>query len=198
MPPDFSQIGPFLFAALIVFAIYRRLRRSFGRQVLRPGRMIFRIVLITAVGCALLPMALRSSQYLWAELAGAALGIGLGLWGAERTRFVMHGGRLHYVPHTYTGIAVSLLFLGRLAFRAVQVYAGVQVPHAADSGGAYVTDAPDPSLAFAPTSMVRSPLTVGIFFVLAGYYLWYYGSVLWKSKHLKAEDIEATSPAAAP
>ncbi len=198
MPPDFSQIGPFLFAALIVFAIYRRFRRSFGRQLLRPGRLIFRIVLIAAVGCSLVPMALRSAQYLWAELAGAALGIGLGLWGAERTRFVMHGGRLHYVPHTYTGIAISLLFLGRLAFRVVQAYAGVQVPHAADASAAYVADAANPSLAFAPTSMIRSPLTVGIFFVLAGYYLWYYGSVLWKSKHLKAEDIEAASPAAAP
>jgi hypothetical protein len=198
MPPDFSQIGPFLFAALIVFAIYRRFRRSFGRQLLRPGRLIFRIVLIAAVGCSLLPMALRSAQYLCAELAGAALGIGLGLWGAERTRFVMHDGRLHYVPHTYTGIAISLLFLGRLAFRVVQAYAGVQVPHAADTSAAYVADAANPSLAFAPTSMIRSPLTVGIFFVLAGYYLWYYGSVLWKSKHLKAEDIEAASPAAAP
>jgi hypothetical protein len=110
MPPDFSQIGPFLFAALIVFAIYRRFRRSFGRQALRPGRMILRMVVM-------------------------------------------------------------------------------EVPHAADAGGAYVADAANPSLAFAPTSMVRSPLTVGIFFVLAGYYLWYYGSVLWKSKHLKAEDI---------
>jgi len=194
MPPDFSQIGPFLFAALIVFAIYRRLRRSFGRQLLRPGRMTLRMVLLAAVGCALLPMALRSAQYLWAELAGAALGIGLGLWGAQRTRFMTYDGRLHYVPHTYTGIAISLLFLGRLAFRGVQVYAGVQAPHAADAGGAYVADAASPSLAFAPTSMVRSPLTVGIFFVLAGYYLWYYGSVLWKSKHLKAEDIEALPP----
>jgi hypothetical protein len=160
--------------------------------------MILRIVLITVAGCALLPMAFLSARYLWAEIAGAALGMGLGSWGAERTRFVTFGGRLHYVPHTYTGIAVSLLFVGRLAFRAVQVYARVQAPHAADAGGAYVTDAPDPSLAFAPASMVRSPLTVGIFFVLAGYYLWYYGSVLWKSKHLKAEDVEAASPAAAP
>jgi len=102
-----------------------------------------------------------------------------------------------HVPHTYTGIAVSLLFLGRLAFRAVQAYPGVQVPHAPDASAAYVADAADPSLAFAPASMVRSPLTVCIFFVLAGYYLWYYGWVLWKTKRLKAEDIEATSPAAA-
>jgi hypothetical protein len=69
-------------------------------------------------------MALRSAQFLSAEVAGAALGIGMAFWGAERTRFQMYEGRLHYVPHTYTGIAVSLLFLGRLVFRFVQVYAG--------------------------------------------------------------------------
>ena len=78
MQPDFSQIGPFLFAALVVFAIYRRLRRSFGRQPLRPRRMSVRIALLALVACALLPLALRSAQYLGAELVGAALGIGLG------------------------------------------------------------------------------------------------------------------------
>jgi hypothetical protein len=185
MQPDFSQIGPFLFAALVVFAIYRRFRRNFGRQELRPGRMTLRIVLLAAVCCALLPSALRGAQYLSAELAGAALGIALGAYGAARTRFMMYEGRLHYVPHTHTGIAVSLLFLGRLAFRVVQMYAGTPAIHNADPA--------DPSLAFAPASMVRSPLTVGIFFVLAGYYTWYYGWVLWKSKHLDAEDIEAVS-----
>jgi hypothetical protein len=189
MPPDFSQIGSLLFSALVVFAIYRRFRRTFGRQQLRPGRMTLRIVLLAAVSGVLLPMALRSTQYLGAEVAGAALGVGLGIWGAERTRFMMYGGRLHYVPHTYTGIAVSLLFLGRLAYRVVQAYLGGQAP--------YATGSVDPTLAFAPASMVRSPLTVGIFFVLAGYYGCYYGRVLWKSKHLNTEDIEAASPAAA-
>ena len=57
---------------------------------------------------------MRSPQYLGAQLVGAALGIGLGFWGAQRTRFLMAGERLYYVPHTYTGIAVSLLFVGRL------------------------------------------------------------------------------------
>jgi hypothetical protein len=137
MPPDFSQIGPFLFAALVVFAIYRRFRRNFGRQLLRPGRMTLRIVLLAVLGCALLPLALRSAQYLWAEIAGAALGIGLGLWGAERTRFMMYGGRLHYLPHTYTGIAVSLLFLGRLAFRVAQVYTGWPATTGGTTAGCY-------------------------------------------------------------
>jgi hypothetical protein len=188
MQTDFSQIGPLLLAALVVFAVYRRLRRSFGRQLLRPGRMILRIILLALVGCALTPMALRSAQYLWAELVGVALGIGLGLWGAERTRFLMYREQLHYVPHTYTGIAVSLLFLGRLVFRFVGVYLSPQAAH--------VANATDSSQAFAPTSMVRSPLTVGILFVLVGYYVCYYGLVLWKSKRIKPEDIEVGSAAA--
>jgi threonine/homoserine/homoserine lactone efflux protein len=45
--------------------------------------------------------------------------------------------------------------------------------------------------------MLRSPLTLGAFFVLAGYYLYYYGWVLWKSKHLEAADTETVSPTAA-
>jgi hypothetical protein len=191
MQPDFSQIGPFLFATLVVFLIYRRLRRTFGRQLMRPTRMRVRIVLLAVIGCTLLPFALRSAQFLAAEITGAALGIGLGLWGAYRTRFQMYQGRLHYLPHTYTGIAVSLLFLGRLVYRIVQYYSLAHAPHATAAVSA------DSSQALAPGSMVQSPLTVGIFFVLIGYYLCYYGWVLWKSKHLTPEDTEAASAAPA-
>jgi len=175
----------------VIFAVYRRLRRSFGRQLLRPRRMIVRIVLIAAVACALLPLGLRSTQFLWAELAGGALGIGLGVWGAQRTRFVMHDGRLHYVPHTYTGIAVSLLFLGRLAFRAVQ--ASTDGPPLHGASAAQGGDTMAASHGFALPA-VSTPLTVGIFFVLAGYYLCYYSRVLWKSKHPSTAVIEPSSP----
>jgi hypothetical protein len=153
MPVDFSQFGPFLFDALVVFAVYRRLRRSFGRQPMRPRRMAVRMALLTVLVCTLLPLALRSA-HLAAELIGAGLGLGLGVWGAQRTRFQMYNAQLHYLPHTYTGIAVSLLFLGRLVYRIVQEY----VAHAAGSTN------PSPQ-----ASMIRSPLTVTIFFVLAGY-----------------------------
>jgi hypothetical protein len=194
MQPDFSQIGPFLIAALVVFAVYRRLRRSFGRQPLRPRRMTIRIVLLAVIGCALMPAALRSAQFLAAELVGVALGIALGLWGAERTRFLRSGERLYYIPHTYTGIAVSLLFLGRLAFRLVQVYMGSHPSHVASANAG--TGA-DPAQALTAGSMVQSPLTVGLLFVLIGYYVCYYGLVLWKSKHLTAEDIESDPASAA-
>ncbi len=190
MHSDFAQIGPFLLAALVVFAVYRRFRRNFGRQLVRPARMILRIVLLMLLGCSLLPMALRSAQFLSAELVGAALGIGLALWGAERTRFQMHQGRLHYVPHTYTGIAVSLLFLGRLVFRFVQLYAGT---HPDAGAAATLQGVPNPVPGLVPAAMVRSPLTLGIFFVLVSYYVCYYSLVLLKSRHLNTEEIEGVS-----
>jgi hypothetical protein len=195
MQPDFSQIGPFLFAALVVFAIYRRFRRSFGRQPLRPTRMRVRMVLLTVLVCLMLPAALRSTQFLAAEIVGAALGICLAVWGAQRTRFLTHGGQLYYVPHTYTGIVVSLLFLGRLVYRIVQIYGGAHASPAAGAVAANAFASADRAQAFAPASMLKSPLTVGIFFLLAGYYLCYYGWVMWKSKHLEAADTEADSAA---
>jgi hypothetical protein len=186
MQPDFPQFAPLLLAAVVVFAVYRRLRRSFGRQILQPARMTARIVLLVVVGCALLPLALRSAQFLSAELIGALLGIGLGMWGAERTRFLMYGERLHYVPHTYTGIAVSLLFLGRMAFRFVQQYTSSHAVNAATATQA------------APSSMVKSPLTAGIFFVLVGYYVCFYSLVLWKSKRLDRANLEVVSAPSTP
>jgi hypothetical protein len=187
MPADFSQIGPYLFAALVVLIVYRRLRRSFGRQPLRPRRMTLRMIFLALLACTFAPLALHSIQYLGAEVTGAALGVALGMWGAERTRFQLYQDKLHYVPHTYAGIAVTLLVLGRLAYRGIQAYTGPHLGQVASM---------DPSHAYAPSSMVRSPLTAGIFFVLAGYYLCYYGLVLWKSKHLKTEEIEVASAAA--
>jgi len=177
MNADFSQIGAFLLASLLVFVVYRRLRRSFGQQPLLPLRMQLRILLLLIVGCLLLPSAMRSTAFLLAIFAGAALGVALAVWGAAATRFVRIAGQLYYVPHTYTGIAVSLLFIGRLGYRLVQVYGS------ADHS-------------FAAASMLRSPLTVGLYFVLMGYYVCYYGVVLWKSKQAGVAEIKSAGTSA--
>ena len=176
MSPDFSKIGPFLLAALVVFGIYRRFRRNFGQQLLRPNAMYVRIGLLILVGCLLLSAAPHSLEFIGGATIGAALGVALGLWGAAHTRFVWNAGRLYYVPHTYTGIAVSLLFVGRLVYRLIQVYGNL---HSARAAGV-----PDPTLASA--GMFASPLTIGLFFVLMGYYVCYYTVVLRKSKLIPA------------
>jgi hypothetical protein len=185
MPNGFPQYGTYLIAALIVFVLYRRLRRTFGRQPLRTVQMAIRIVLFAVLAVVLLPTALKSIAFAGAAASGIAIGILLALWGASRTRFERTDGRLYYVPHTYTGIAVSLLFVGRVAFRVIQAYQMNQL------AGTRASTAADPALA----SYVSSPLTLGLFFVLVGYYVCYYGLVLWRSKRLKADEVsDSTSP----
>jgi hypothetical protein len=185
---DFSQIGALSFAILLVFLIYRRFRRSFGQQPLRPIRMRVRTVLLLVVGCLLLPSALRSAAFISAVLGGIAAGVALAIWGAARTRFERISGQLYYVPHTYTGVAVSFLFLGRLIYRLIQAYGNM---HAAHPPGAEPA-----SQTFAPASMLQSPLTFGLFFVLMGYYVCYYSIVLWKSKRVVAEEVSPAAPLA--
>ena len=185
MRTDFSQIGPFLIAALAVFVIYRRFRRNFGQQRLLPVRIRVRIVLLLIIGCLLLPSALRSIALLSAVSAGVAAGLALALWGAARTRFLMIDKQLYYVPHTYTGVAVSLLFVGRIIYRVLQAYGATHAAGAGDPGSG--------TQSFAPAGMVQSPLTLGLFFVLMGYYVCYYSVVLWKSKRVSAEEISSGS-----
>jgi hypothetical protein len=184
MSGDFSQIGTFLLVALLVFVLYRRLRRTFGRQPLRPARMAVRIVVFAVLAVLLAPTALRSNAFAGAALAGLCAGIVLALWGASRTRFERTGTELYYVPHTYTGIAVSLLFIGRVAYRLLQAYGATH--------GVRTASAADPGSGFA--GYVSSPLTLGLFFALVGYYVCYLGSILWKSKHLKAGEAVETPP----
>src|SRR5882762_1240705 len=188
MEADYSRIWPYAIAGVAVLLIYRRFRRSFGRQPIRPVRMWIRIAVLILLCCSLLPAALKSRQFLLAELAGAIAGMALGFWGARHTRYATYEGRLHYVPHTYTGVAVSLLFIGRLVYRLVEWYA---------ENGA-LGGASDAAQGIAPAPIVRSPLTVGLIFVVVGYYVCYYAMVLWKSKRISAEDLEAVpAPTAA-
>ena len=102
---------------------------------------------------------------------------------------------MHYVPHTYTGIAVTLLLVGRVAYRFVELHADGAI--SAPGGAPGFDAAAGPR--FAPTMLVRTPATAAILFTVIGYYVFYYSWVLWRSKHIGPEDLEAkpASPAAA-
>ena len=151
--------------------------------------MAVRVSILLLLGAAL---AWRhAGDYALTEIGGVLIGTALAVWGASRTRFLTEKGMRYYVPHTYTGIAVSLLFVGRVAYRFVQSSSS-----SAFGGGA--PGAPGTTLPLAgPQAMVTSPLTMGLFFVLIGYYVCYYSWVLWKSRHITAADME-TAPASLP
>ena len=177
MPPDYLRFLPWVFAILIPLALYRRFRRPFGRQPLRPKRMMVRIAIFVLIATLL---TWSSRGFALEEIGGVLIGAALALWGASRTRFATENGQRYYVPHTYTGVAVSLLFVARLIYRLAQTSGALATP-----GGAGAT-AP----AAGPQAAMQSPLTAGIFFVLIGYYVCYYSWVLWKSRHITAADLE--------
>jgi hypothetical protein len=183
MQADYSRVLPYFIAVMVVWAIYRRLRRSFGQQPLRPVRMRIRMGILILLGASFIPAALRSVQFLGAEVAGLMAGIALALWGASRTRYRSEGDQLYYLPHTYTGIVVSLLFIGRLAYRLTQAYLW-------NAGGA--DEAIGPAMT-APAMNMKSPLTAGLVFVVIGYYVVYYGVVLWKARRISPEDLEVVA-----
>lgn len=142
--------------------------------------MVLRMGLLLALGVSLIPLSLHSGEFQLVQIIGTAVGVSFGLWAAHSTRYARDAGHLYYLPHTYAGIAIFLLVLGRVVYRVIEVYAGSHSQQAV-----------------AVPTMVRSPATVGLFFVLIGYYVCYYGCVLRKSTHLRAEDLQASSSGAA-
>jgi len=188
MPIDYSPILPYVIAVLAVLLIYRRLRRNFGIQPLRPVRMWIRIGILVLLAGSLLPAALGSAASLLADLAGLIAGVALGVWGARRTRYERRDAKLYYIPHTYSGIAVSLLLVGRLVYRMAVLYS---LNRGAATAAETLQDLGSPK-------MFQSPITVGLLFVVIGYYVCYLGWVLWKSTRIGPEDLEiSTIPIAA-
>ena len=178
--------GTAVFFGLVLFFLYRRFRRNFGRQRLRRGRLQFRLWLLIALCLFLLPGIVYSALLALACLVGGAIGVSLGIWGAKHTRFEQQDGTLYYIPHTYAGMAVSALFLGRLLYRfVIPLFTGTSLISAS------LQSAPGD---FSYSAFSHNPVTRAIFFILAGYYIYYYWYVLHESEHLKPEDWEKPAP----
>ncbi len=160
-PP--ANIGPTIaIAAVASFGIYRRVRRNIGRQPLSPKRLGFRIAIFALV-CALVAALAPLPHYAPAFMAGGALaGAALGLFGLRHTVFEFTPQGNYYTPHLYIGLAVTALLVGRIIYRMLQLYA-LQNPT--------LMGAP-------PPPAFGSPLTVGILFLTAGYYICYNAGLL--------------------
>ena len=166
---DQKLIIPVLLAAVVVWGIVRRVRRTFGRQPVQPARMWLRIGILTFVGGLMAFTSVTGSpQMLEAFAAGLACGVGLAYLGLRHTRFEITPEGRFYTPHTYIGLAVTALFLGRMVYRLVYL-----------SFGANAMASSDQTLA---ATYQKSPLTVGIIAVLVGYYVLFYLGVLLKTR----------------
>lgn len=170
-----SQIGPWLLGALLLWVLYRRMRRQFGAQPVRPLRMGLRMALLLALGAALCPLALASPRLGLLMLAALAAGAGLGAWAAVHTRLERgEDARIYYVPHLYAGLVVTALVIGRVVYRLAIV------------PGGFAAMSPSQAPADVAASVAANPTTLVLLGVLLGYYLCYYACVLVKARRLEA------------
>ena len=142
-----------LFGGLFAWSIYRRVKRNIGQQKLRPARSIVSITIFSALTVVLLAFA-HTPALLLGIGGGWLLGALLGLVGLKLTKFETTDAGHFYTPDTRIGVALSLLFIGRMAYRFWAIRNVAAAPHS-----------PPP---------YQSPLTYFIFGLIAGYYIIYY------------------------
>jgi len=150
-------------SVLVGWRIYVRVRRLVGRQRFRPVRAWFALVVFPALVLALLAGVAGHPERALCGLAGVIAGIALAAYGLRLTKFESTPAGLYYTPNAHIGIALSLLFVARIAWRFVQMY---------DAAGASAEP---------PAAFMRSPATLLVLGALAGYYASYaFGLLRWQ------------------
>ncbi|HMB58056.1 MAG TPA: DUF1453 domain-containing protein [Arenimonas sp.] len=160
---------PFVVGPLLVFSVYRRFRRNFGVQQVRPTRVWVRVVFLALVALLMSTLLLVKVPVGLGALAGMAGGAVLALWGLKLAHFDYRATGLFYTPNIYMGMALSAVLVGRLAYRFLVQGVATQI------GG-------DPMAQL-------SPLTFVIAGTLVGYYLCFNAGVLLRLRASKPEAI---------
>ena len=169
-----STITLLVLAPLLAWRIYVRFRRLVGRQRLSRVRPWITLIILPTIVVLLAFAAYGHFERLLWLSGGILVGSLLGVYGLRHTRFESTPEGLFYTPHAHIGVALSVLFLGRILYRLVQ---------------RYVLDTSGPH---AGPEFAQSPLTLAIFGLLAGYYVAYaVGLVRWRNGVVLAETADA-------
>jgi hypothetical protein len=184
---------PYVFAAIaafVIFVLYRRFRRLFGRQALQPARLKMRVVVLALVTGLFALRGLHSPNIAAAGLGGFAFGFALAYLGIRLTRFEVTPAGIFYTPSGYIGIALSVLLLSRLVYRFFLLYPSMEAAKA-ETGNPFA-------------AYQSSPLTVALFGIVIGYYMAYCVGLLVRGATLRdqapqvSQSPDAASPPSAP
>jgi len=153
--------------ALVAWRMYSRIRRVIGRQQLSNNRPRITVVLFMLLFGLLLFSTFAHPINAVALVGGAGLGAALGVLGIRLTKFEQTAEGLFYTPSAHLGIALSVLFIGRIVWRFFELYS-------------LDGQAPPPA---GMNDITYSPLTLVIFATLAGYYVTYaIGLLRWRRR----------------
>lgn len=169
-----NVIAPLVVAPLIVWRLYARTRRNFGRQPIQPKRMWTRVAILSVVALLVATQGLIDPRLAVGLTAGLVGGVVLGMLALKLTRFEIDGRNDCYFPNPWIGMALTALFLGRLLYRLMVLYP--EMTHGAAGGFA---------------AYQRSPLTMMILGLLLGYYIAYYAGLLIHHRRVTAGRIQS-------
>ncbi len=150
--------------ALMLFLAYRRIRRAIGRQPFQPTRMKVRMAILTLASLALVAVPRGQVMVLAGVAVGVIVGVALAVYALKHTQFEFTETGTFYTGHPYIGLGIALLFVGRVVYRFVVM--STMAPAEGPRGMSPLA------------GMVGNPITTGVFFVVAGYYLTYYAGLL--------------------
>jgi tellurite resistance protein TehA-like permease len=188
-----STIAIAAVVALLIWRTYARVRRMVGRQRLSKVRPWITLTIFPLLIVLLASSAVAHPERLVLLAVALAAGGALAVFGLRRTVFEPTPQGLFYTPNAHIGIALSMLFVARIAYRFFEL--GTLDPAAFGGGNGHAPD------------FARSPLTLGVFGLLAGYYVGYaIGLLRWRAGVLRtkrereaaAAAASAGAPAAAP
>lgn len=157
-------------AALILYGIYRRIRRNIGWQMLRERKMKIRIVIFLIVGALFLAVSASHPVSLISDAAGIAAGAILAFYSSKVTRFERRNEHWYYMPNVLIGSIVSLLFIGRLFFRLFGLYSNGVLQGTSSQSAQHMNQA------------IGSSWTAGLLLIMFAYYAIYYFILLRQHK----------------
>src|SRR5688572_14807299 len=107
-----SWIAPALVTALVLFMLYRRYKRTFGPQRIKPVMLVLRGLLLLGIAIVLLPSAFATSMWSVAGIVlGTAAGAALGVYSLSKATYHTTPEGKFYVPDPYVGITITAVFL---------------------------------------------------------------------------------------
>ena len=155
---------------LLAWRIYVRFRKVVGRQRLSPTRLWITLIVFPMIVLLLAYAAHWHFERLVWLAGGLVFGSLLAVYGLRQTRFESTPQGLFYTPRAHLGIALSLVLVGRILYRLIEL------------------NALDTREAHGAPQFTQSPLTLAIFGLLAGYYFAYaVGLTRWRNHAVRAE-----------
>ena len=174
-----------LAAPVMLYGFYRRIHRNIARQKVQAWRLLLRSGVLMTLLVALLLWPSFDPAMAAATLGGVIIGAPLALLGLRHTRFEMTTDGHYFTPNRILGVAISMLFIGRIIYRMIVLSPMID---AAQRNGTALSP-----LAFAAGT--RSPLTLALLGVVIGYFTTYCLGVLLTSRRLPVAAAAVEPPA---